>query len=107
MTATLGITPEDVAISPDGSLIYAAGAWTPPNYAVPIDDGNLRIYDAETGALLNTISVGTRLGAVDISPDGTFMMVTELAPAANTVTVYKIDLATNAVQTFSTPTDSS
>jgi len=102
----LGVSPEDVTLSADGSLIYAAGRWVDSDtYPVQPGDGDLRIYDASTGALVNTIHVGTRLGGVDLSPDGTFLMVTELAPAAGTNTVYKVDLATGAVQSFTVPID--
>lgn len=63
----LGTTrPNDVALSPDGAQIYAAG-----------DDGNLRIYSADSGELLRTIDVGIRLGAMDVSPDGSFLMIVE------------------------------
>ena len=87
-TGTLGVAPDDVAISPDGSLIYAAGAWTNPSSPVPVNDGNLRIYNAATGALVDTIHLGTRLGAIDLSPDGTFLLVTELAPVSGVATLY-------------------
>jgi Ca2+-binding RTX toxin-like protein len=86
--------PNDVAISADGTKIYAAG-----------DDGNLRVYDP-SGALLAIWHVGTELGGIDISPDGSFAMVVDLQPVAldgqptNTVSVYKVDLATGAVTTF-------
>jgi len=106
----LGTTPpNDVAISGDGSRIYAAGVWTDPNSPVTLNDGNLRIYDSATGQLLSTIALGTRLGGIDISPDGRFLMVVERVPlastgfgasATSTMTVYKVDLATGTVQSF-------
>ena len=66
----LGSTPpNDIAISGDGSRIYAAGVWTDPLSPITLNDGNLRIYDSATGQLLNTIALGTRLGGIDISPD--------------------------------------
>jgi Ca2+-binding RTX toxin-like protein len=104
-TGNLGTTPNDVAISADGLVIYAAGQWADSGFPVQPADGDLRVYSASTGALLSTIHVGTRLGGVDLSPDGTFLMVTELAPAAGTNTVYKLDLATGAVQAFTVPVD--
>src|SRR5687767_1981423 len=95
------IPPNDVAISADGTRIYAAGAWTNPSSPVTVNDGNLRIYDAATGQLQQTIAVGTRLGGMDISPDGSFLMVVERVPVtAGTITVYKVDLVTGAVQSF-------
>ncbi|MFN2473647.1 MAG: FG-GAP-like repeat-containing protein, partial [Sphingomicrobium sp.] len=65
----------------------------------------MRIYNAATGQLVNTIAVGTRLGAIDLSPDGSFIVAVELQPVATasgsvTTTVYRIDLATGAVQSF-------
>lgn len=94
--------PNDVAISADGTKVYAAG-----------DDGNLRVYSAANGDLLNTWDVGTRLGGMDISPDGTIAMVTELQPLEEhyadpwwdnqfTITTYKVDLATGEVTGFPT-----
>lgn len=95
------VSPDDVAISADGTLIYAAGTWSSPGAPVPVNDGDLRIYSAATGQLIDTLHLGTRLGAVDISPDGGSLLITELLPSSSTVaTVYKVDVATLAVQTF-------
>jgi Ca2+-binding RTX toxin-like protein len=102
----LGTSANDVAISSDGTLIYAAGVWSDPFLAVPTNDGTLRIYSAAAGELLHSYAIGTRLGAMDISPDGTFALITELSPAAGVATVYKVDLATGAFQTFNfSPSD--
>jgi Ca2+-binding RTX toxin-like protein len=65
--------PNDVAISTDGSQIYATGA-----------DGNLYVYSAADGELLHMWDVGTQLGGIAISADGTFAMVTELQPRTPT-----------------------
>jgi Ca2+-binding RTX toxin-like protein len=93
--------PNDVQISADGSTIYAAGA-----------DGNLYVYSAQTGELLHTWDVGTNLGGMDISPDGSFAVVTELQPLASstdsmnwgnnqaTITAYKVDLSTGEVTSY-------
>jgi trimeric autotransporter adhesin len=94
--------PNDVAISSDGSTIYAAG-----------DDGKLYVYSAGDGQLLHTWDVGKELGGIDISPDGSFAIVTELKPLTSseswqwtsnefTAAVYKVDLATGAVTTYTT-----
>jgi Ca2+-binding RTX toxin-like protein len=93
--------PNDVQISADGSTIYAAGA-----------DGHLYVYSAQTGSLLHDWTVGTNLGGMDISPDGSFAVVTDLTPL-QTIThanppwdsefvigVYKVSLATGVVSTF-------
>ena len=92
--------PNDVQISADGSTIYAAGA-----------DGHLYVYSAQTGALLHDWAVGTELGGMDVSPDGSFAVITELQPVAEhppgfsgyptyTVTVHEVDLSSGSVTNF-------
>jgi Ca2+-binding RTX toxin-like protein len=98
---TLGSAkPADVVLSPDGSRIYAAGA-----------DGWIRVYDASTGGQVDSWHVGTTLGGMDISPDGSFLMVTERAPLATnggyydrvlTIGAYKVSTATGAATTYAT-----
>ena len=89
----------DVAISADGSTIYGAG-----------DDGNLYVYNAATGELVRAIHLGVELGGMDISPDGSFLVVTDLQPVSNyqdpwwdsqsAASVYKVDLSTGSVTTY-------
>jgi Ca2+-binding RTX toxin-like protein len=89
----------DSVLSPDGSRLFVTGS-----------DGNLRVYDAATGALLATWDVGTQLGAVDISADGSFLMVAERVPVSvvgsgtppqsQTITTYKVSTADGSVQSF-------
>jgi len=93
----------DVKISPDGSTIYGAG-----------DDGTLYAYDAASGHLIHAWHVGTELGGMDISPDGTFAVVTNLQPLSSsedpsnwtndqsTAAVYNVDLSTGHVTTYTT-----
>jgi Ca2+-binding RTX toxin-like protein len=96
------VSLNDIAISPDGSTIYGAG-----------DDGNLYIYDAATGEFVKAWHIGTELGGMDISPDGRFAIVTELQPVESHyadpwwdsqfgAAVYKVDLATGQVTTYTT-----
>ena len=63
--------PADVVISRDGSRIYTSGRT----------DGAVRVYDANTGQLLETWQVGTKLAGIDLSPDGSFLIVAEAEPA--------------------------
>jgi Ca2+-binding RTX toxin-like protein len=90
----------DMAISKDGSTIYGAG-----------DDGNLYVYDAATGEFVKALHIGTELGGMDISPDGSFAIITELQPVSShyadpwwdnqfTVTVYKVDLSSGEVTSY-------
>jgi Ca2+-binding RTX toxin-like protein len=94
--------PNDVQISADGTQIYAASF-----------DGNLYVYSSATGSLLHTWHVGTTLGGLDISPDGSFAIAVELGPVSGTyvdpwwdnefgVTVHKVDLATGQVTDYPT-----
>lgn len=87
-------------LSNDGTRLFVAGA-----------DGNLRVFDSESGALVATWDIGNQLGGIDISPDGSFMLITEQVPVSEiqnqywpsnqfTTAVYKVDTATGAVQTF-------
>jgi DNA-binding beta-propeller fold protein YncE len=63
------VKPADVAIGGDGTTLYVAG-----------DDGNVRVYDLATRALEATWDVGTALGAIDLSPDGQFLLVSSTTP---------------------------
>ena len=93
--------PADVVMSPDGSTLYAAG-----------EDGNIYVYDVATRGLQAIWDVGIRLGGLDVSPDGSFLMVVEREPLASTtgpsqpwdntttVTVYKVDTATGQSTSF-------
>jgi Ca2+-binding RTX toxin-like protein len=92
--------PADVALSADGARIYVSGT-----------DGTIKVYDADTGALVANWRVGTKLGAIDVSPDGSFLLAAEAEPISSsyadpwwgnrfTVAVYKIDTATGLVTTF-------
>ncbi|MEO5772712.1 MAG: calcium-binding protein [Sphingomicrobium sp.] len=92
-------TPVDLQISQDGSKIYTTTG-----------DGNLHVYSVATGSLIQTLSVGADLGAMDISPDGTFALVVERTPVSSyanqwggtnyVVTMHKVDLATGVVTNF-------
>jgi Ca2+-binding RTX toxin-like protein len=81
----------DVALSSDGYILYATQG-----------DGTLRAYDLRTGRLMESWAIGTKLGGLDMSPDGRFLMIVEEAPTVggggasgpSTATVYRFDLLT-------------
>jgi len=73
--------PSEVRLSPDGSRLYSAGS-----------DGFVRVYDMHTGGLIDSWDVGQNLGGMDISPDGSFLVIVE----RNLSTTYKVDTATGA-----------
>jgi Ca2+-binding RTX toxin-like protein len=98
VSADIRADANDIAISRDGGTIYVAG-----------QDGNLYSYDASTGNLVHAWHVGGDLGGMDISPDGTFAIVTDLQLVQSgtsdgyptyTLTVHKVDLATGVVTDF-------
>jgi Ca2+-binding RTX toxin-like protein len=74
--------------------LYAAGL-----------DGVLRAYSMRTGELIGSWTIGTELGGMDLSPDGSFLMIAEgayvSAPGGISLTSYRFDLATQGVQTYS------
>lgn len=95
-----GVRPNDTALSSDGLTIYTAG-----------DDGILRVYSAESGELLSQLKLGSNLGGMDVSPDGSFLLVVDLDPISSvvaypwwdstaTVALYKVDLKTLQATTY-------
>jgi len=96
------VNPADVVMSPDGTRLYVAGA-----------DGFVRVYDVATRALLSTWDVGVSLGGLDVSADGSFLVVVEkqivsYQPADSnhdprtTITVHRVDTTSGAVTSFPT-----
>jgi Ca2+-binding RTX toxin-like protein len=92
-------TANDNIISPDGKTLYVAGT-----------DGVVRGYDVASHALLTSWAVGTYLGGMDLSPDGSFLIVTDLVSTAKGLdqynelvpiyTVHRVDTATGAVTNY-------
>ena len=86
-------------LSPDGRTLYVIGT-----------DGRVRAYDVASRALLNTWTVGTRLGGADVTADGRYLVVVEREPVSSTLdqsgnrsfvwTVHRLDLQTGAVRNY-------
>ena len=96
--------PADSVLSADGATLYVAG-----------EDGVVRVYDFATRLLQATWDVGTKLGGIDLSPDGSFLVVTEksivnfhgeqpFGPFYSTSQVYRVDTATGAATTYAVET---
>src|SRR6185436_14136255 len=85
-TVLANTRPSEMRLSLDGSKIYSADR-----------DGHLRVYNALTGQLINDWLVGQNLAGIDISPNGSFLVITD----RNVAAAYKVDTATGAVTTFS------
>ncbi len=87
----------DVIMNADRTRMYIAR-----------DDGFLSVYDTFTGQVVQTFDVGTRLGGMDLSPDGSFLLVAEKTalsssgtqPVAKVFAVHRVDVATGAVTDF-------
>src|SRR6478609_3094268 len=75
----------EVRLSPDGNLLYAADA-----------DGFVRVYNTTTSVLVTSWDVGQNLGGMDISPDGSFLVIVE----RNLSTTYKVDTTTGAKTSY-------
>jgi Ca2+-binding RTX toxin-like protein len=82
-----------VSFSNDGKLIYAARR-----------DGLIDVYDARTQALVTTWTVGSALGSMSLSDDGSFLLVTEdfSSYGVDFNKLHRVSTATGAVQTYST-----
>lgn len=94
----IGGLPGNFVLNGDASKLFVAG-----------NDGVLRVFDSAAGTLLGATALGTQLGAIDISPDGTYLLITEQQPASynydqywpSTTTeslVYKVSTATYGLQ---------
>ncbi len=78
----------DVAISGDESKLYVATRT-----------GMIASYDLNTLQPLSSWQVGTRLGGLSVSEDGTYLLATERSPASGQSIIYKVSTATGAAQT--------
>ena len=87
----------DAVISTDGATLYTTGG------------GTLNAYDIASGTLLRQWSLGTKLGGIDVSPDGRYLVATDQVAGPSTTSgaitttdyyVYRVDLQTGSTQTF-------
>jgi Ca2+-binding RTX toxin-like protein len=81
----------DVAYSPDQTLLYAA-----------MRNGDINVYDVVTRQKVGTWHVGTALGGISVSTDGSFLLVVERG-LAHTAAFYRVDTATGAAAMVTAP----
>ncbi|MEO7178522.1 MAG: calcium-binding protein, partial [Allosphingosinicella sp.] len=72
----------DVAYSPNESLLYAA-----------MRNGDVNVYNVFTRQKIATWHVGTQLGGISVSADGSYLLVVERQPMADYSTFYKVGTA--------------
>jgi YVTN family beta-propeller protein len=92
----LGIAPLGVAFGPDGARVYIAAANLTPATA-----GSLQVFDAATGALIDSVPVGVLPTALAVAPDGNLVYVTN--KDSGTVSVYNTQVA--GVLAFTVPVE--
>jgi len=81
----VGVTPSDVAVTPDGTLVYVT------NY----NSNNVSVIATASNTVVATVPVGTGPEGVAVTPDGKHAYVTNFT--SNNVSV--IDTRTNMVGT--------
>jgi Ca2+-binding RTX toxin-like protein len=82
----------DVAFSPDQTRLYAA-----------MRNGTVNVYDVATRQKIASWQIGSELGGISVSQDGSFLLVVERLPPANISTFYRVDTATGAALAVSRP----
>lgn len=94
-TTLIASNPKDHVFDPTRNVLYATSG-----------DRILR-RDPKTGDTLAALAIGTSLTALDITPDGKFLLVGEgTVDLINGLgSLYKINLDTNAVRTISFPVE--
>ncbi len=80
----------DVALSVDKKSIYAA-----------MQNGTIVHYDIATGAVLSTWKVGTKLGSISLSQDGSYLLVVEAQPPSGQSVLYKMETGSGTSQILS------
>jgi len=86
---SVGTAPLGVAFSPDGGRVYIAAA------ALDGSAGALKVFNAETGAEIDSEPVGVLPTAVAVTPDGGLVHVTN--KTEGTVSIYNADDASLSV----------
>ncbi|MFM9977466.1 MAG: hypothetical protein ACKVOP_05385 [Sphingomonadaceae bacterium] len=66
MPAIIAKRPSDLVLSPDGSNLYAS-----------FDDGELIVFDAVSGGILNRQNLGAPLNGMDITADGKSLFIAQ------------------------------
>jgi Ca2+-binding RTX toxin-like protein len=81
----------DIAFSADQTRLYVSRA------------NAIDVYDLATHTLIATWPVGTNLGALSPSEDGTYLLAVERSAVGGNAAVYRINTSTGAFTSFSLP----
>lgn len=94
---------------PDGAIRTLAGSYADAIFSTDgsklfvVSGNSLSVIDPATGAATNSYTIGTQLGAMDVSLDGQFLAIVEEQPAGGAGIFYRLDLSTGSVSTFNLP----
>jgi hypothetical protein len=88
-----------VAFSPDETRVYVSRA-----------NGTIDVFNTATHALIATWNIGTNLGGLSVSEDGSFLLVVERSlnpvppyPPPQSSVLYRVDTATGFFTTYTQP----
>ncbi|MEO7689144.1 MAG: hypothetical protein ABIS51_07650 [Sphingomonas sp.] len=95
-TVAVNAMPSDVVFNNDRTLMYVA-----------TQTGSIDVIETATGTVLHDFHVGNLLGGMDISADGSYLLVVDKQPVSGSpyggdavFTIHKVDTATGAVTEF-------
>jgi hypothetical protein len=111
------VSPQPEPAQPEGAFrVLATGALSAAVMSadsgstfVANDTGLVTRYDLATGAMLGSWQVGYRLGGMDVTPDGRYLLATELTPGNRFLSggdyrlgiyVHRLEISTGVTKTF-------
>ncbi|HET6943659.1 MAG TPA: hypothetical protein VFH89_16020, partial [Sphingomicrobium sp.] len=97
------------ATQPEGAIRTLAGSFVDAIFSndglrfFTVSGNTVTVVNSADGTTVKTYTIGTQLGAIDISQNGRYLAVVEEQPGGSTGVLYRIDLTNGAIATFSIP----